>query len=188
MLYWQYTVHAVRSRWLNKNSDNKSSQPNTRTPHQPNKQTNMHQERLIAIDTIILSSESTPNHPKLAQHSLGKKTDSLFGTLWIMINILPSNNCLSWSQFGPRKGAVKICYDAEGRSELLTLYFWPAGAQRKTLVREGRNLCAINCLSLKSYLISTAECLSTRYRDNKGMKRPGWYGWIQNPEFKSFAE
>ena len=64
--------------------------------------------------------------------------------------------------------------------------FWPAGAQRKTLVREGRNLCAINCLSLKSHLISTAECLSTRYRDNKGMKRPGWYGW--NSEFKSFKE
>ena len=30
--------------------------------------------------------------------------------------------------------------------------FWPAGAQRKTLVREGRNLCAINCLSLKKLL------------------------------------
>ena len=33
----------------------------------------MHKERLIAIDTIILFSESTLNHSKLAQHSLGKK-------------------------------------------------------------------------------------------------------------------
>ena len=33
----------------------------------------MHKERLIAIDTIILSSESTLNRSKLAQHSLGKK-------------------------------------------------------------------------------------------------------------------
>ena len=56
--------------------------------------------------------------------------------------------------------------------------FWPAGAQRKTLVREGRNLCAINCLSLKKLLNFNSGLSSTRYRNNKGMKRPGWCGWI----------
>ena len=156
---------------------------NTRTPDQPNKQTNMHKERLIAIDTIILSSESTLNHSKLAQHSIGKKTDSLLGTLWFKHFTFKQLPLLNLSRA------------SEGRCENLLWCrrqiwaphaFWPAGAQRKTLVREGRNLCAINCLSLKSHLISTAECLSTRYRDNKGMKRPGWYGW--NSEFKSFKE
>ena len=39
----------------------------------------MHQERLIAIDTIILSSESTLSPSKLAQHSLGKKMMKPFG-------------------------------------------------------------------------------------------------------------
>ena len=39
----------------------------------------MHQEQLIAIDTIILYSESTLSPSKLAQHSLGKKLMNPFG-------------------------------------------------------------------------------------------------------------
>ena len=39
----------------------------------------MHKERLIAIDTIILSSESTLNRSKLAQRSLWKKLMKPFG-------------------------------------------------------------------------------------------------------------
>ena len=146
---------------------------NSRTPNQPNKQTNMHKERLIAIDTIILSSESTLNHSKLTQHS--QTTASPAST---------SNNWLSELKSGFERALLKC-----RRPQIWAPHaFWPAGAQRKTLVRKGRNLCAINCLSLNSYLISTAECLSSRYRGNKGMKRPGWYGWLQNPEFKSFTE
>ena len=110
----------------------------------------MHQERLIAIDTIILSSESTLNHSKLAQHSIGKKTDSLLGTLWFKHFTFKQLPLLNLSRA------------SEGRCENLLWCrrqiwaphaFWPAGAQRKTLVREGRNLCAINCLSLKRHFL-----------------------------------
>ena len=131
----------------------------------------MHQERLIAIDTIILSSESTLSPSKLAQHSLGEKMMKPFGHVMNYDKHFTFKQLPLLNSSRLRKGAVKICYDAKARSEFLTLS--NRQRQRKTLIREGRNLCAINCLSLKSYLISTAECISTRYRDNKGMKRLG---------------
>ena len=44
-------------------------------------------------------------------------------------------------------------------------------------------MCAINCLSLKSYLISTAECPSTRYRQGQQRDEEAGLIWL-NSKFR----